>query len=105
MARDGLASLYLVAAAQLADVVTFYAAAAVIPIEHELDPIARLAVATAGLGAVLILKIAALGAMLWITTLIRGAPDWARITGLSLVIGAGLAGAAANLVALLVALR
>jgi hypothetical protein len=101
MARD----LYAVAAAQLADVVTFYAAAAIIPLEHEVDPLVQGLVAVGGIGAVLILKIVVLGGMLWLITRMRAAPDWVQITGLSLVIGAGLSGAAANLVSLSVALR
>ena len=97
--------LYAVIAAQLADLVTFYAAAAVLPIENEVDPLARLAVSLFGLGGVLVFKIAALGGLLWAATRLRTAPEWVRLTGFSFAVGAGLSGAAANLVALSVALR
>ena len=97
--------LYFIAAAQVTDLVTFYATASVVPIENEVDPIARLAVGLLGIGGVLILKCAALAGLLWAATRLRAAPDWVRLTGLSFAIGAGLSGAAANLVVLAVALR
>lgn len=92
--------LHLIVAAQLADLVTFYAAAAIVPVERELNPIAQATIAVVGLGGVLLVKVIFLGGFLWAATRIRGAPDWVRLTGLGFALGSGLAGAAANLVSL-----
>lgn len=84
--------------AHLADLVTFLAAASVLPIEGEGNPLARYAYSHAGPWGVVALKVAGIALVLWV---LNGVAD---STGKSIAVGViaamGLLGAATNLGAL-----
>lgn len=98
--------LVLVAAAQLADLVTFFAAASVIPISNETNVLAGAAWNLAGPIGVMSLKLAALiPSLMIVDRLSHVRVRWVPLAAVSIPAGIGLAGAAGNVAALLAALR
>lgn len=101
-----LVSAYVaIAAAQLADLITFGAVSAVAPISGETDVFVRMAYGIGGLAAVVIVKAAQIGAFSACWGVLREGPVWARTAALAGIVGAGLAGAAANLATLTEVIR
>lgn len=99
-----MAGLIVVAIAQIADLVTFFAATAVAPISGEGNGIARLLYA-ADPYAVAAFKLGLLTLSLALMARFARAPVWVRVAAVSIPAGLGLAGAAANLVTLILILR
>lgn len=99
-----MAGLILVAIAQIADLVTFFATAAAAPISDEGNGVARL-LYTADPYAVAAFKLGLLTLSLALVARFARAPMWVRVAAVSVPVGIGLAGAAANLITLVLVLR
>lgn len=93
-------TLWVVVAGQGADLVTFFAAAAVLPIGLEVNPLAR-GLAAFGLPAVFFGKSAVLVVSLALVEFLQRAPwQFLRVAAVAIPTLIGLAGAAANIAAL-----
>ena len=96
---ERFASLVLVAIAQLADLVTFYAATSVLPLAYEQNPLARAGFATVAKLGYLFVALFVIDRWLW------RRPAWLRVGFVATVVGLGLAGAAANVAVLAAVFR
>lgn len=94
-----------IALAQLADLVTFFGVAAVLPLTAEANPLMRALGGYLGLTAIAAVKAAGIGVAVAILDRLAHLPRPVRWAVASYVIGMGAGGAATNLASLIIYLR
>jgi len=98
--------LLAVALAQLADLATFAAGLAVLPLAAEQNPVARWLGTYAGLGAVIVAKAIVIAALVGGLEAVRRGYPRAVLWGCAFIgAGTGIVGASANLASLIAYLR